>query len=423
MDAPDNAQTKGIHLDLSRKPQGARLESFTRALEVCLHSAKASSTVAEAFDVIFGHDTAELLGFTKGYVTVVDVTEETVQIVYWINAERWESDGDRQILKHFAGIKRPTDTKQGRLVKYIKEHKESFVTRYKSDPNFSEVLRNALLLENVIVSPLTVFDHVVGLVLLGYPEYPAPEIQWMHEHLITYSALPVIQSFWFNKFREEIERNQQWRQIGQQAAALAHGIKSPMGAINLHLRNLNSHGKDPAQDERIREIQVQLATISSITKNLLSFVGPMNVEEKKKTILVRTLLEEALRSSIEQAKNTPISGNALDESINVDVRNMVLILRNLIDNAYESASADKCPEVEIQANGDEHELTIAVLDNGRGVPDEFKEKIFEPAYTTKTRGHGLGLAVALKFVTAHGGRMWVRDRKEGGTRFEVILPR
>jgi signal transduction histidine kinase len=425
MGIPDDSQAAGKRLDLSCKPKGLQLERFINLLENCIHITKRYSDEAEAFDVIFGEETASLLGFSKGYVAAVDITEGTVKIIYYINQKRWDADGDKEMMEHFAGIQRPAITEQGKLVKFMQQYKDSYITPdFTRDDKFSEDLRKSLIFKTVIVSPFVVLNEVIGLTLLGYTDYPSLEIQWMHEYLLTYSVLPVIQSFWFRNFKEQLERVLQWKQLGENTTALAHGLKTPIAGLDLFFGLLDSQGGDLLRDESmIRNAEKQLDTIRSITTNLLSYVRKVEID--RHPILVRELLQEAIDSSLPEAKNTPVTGDALDKIINVDRDKISEVLRNLINNAYESAGlerSNKTHKVEIRATEANRELSISVLDNGTGVPKESMEEIFTPSYTTKDEGHGLGLAIAQRFVNAHGGRMLVRNRKDGGACFEVILP-
>ncbi len=95
-------------------------------------------------------------------------------------------------------------------------------------------------------------------------------------------------------------------------------------------------------------------------------------------------------------------------------------LGNLLRNALQASRDGDPAGAEIrQENG---ELVFRVWDLGEGVPKADRERIFEPFYTTRTRGTGLGLAVARRIVTLHGGRIEVEDREGGGAVFRVALP-
>jgi two-component system sensor kinase FixL len=96
-------------------------------------------------------------------------------------------------------------------------------------------------------------------------------------------------------------------------------------------------------------------------------------------------------------------------------------LLNLIVNACE-AMAGKSGERRLHITARSHagEIQVAVSDNGSGVEDF--ERIFEPFYSTKKRGAGLGLAIARNIITAHGGRLWAANNAGGGATFYIALP-
>ncbi|MDH3651519.1 MAG: ATP-binding protein [Saprospiraceae bacterium] len=108
------------------------------------------------------------------------------------------------------------------------------------------------------------------------------------------------------------------------------------------------------------------------------------------------------------------------------------VLLNLITNAFHavdeksknSGAEDYRPLVKISTNPKNGALTIAVIDNGPGIPDSIKDKIFQPFFTTKPTGSGTGLGLSLSYdiVKAHGGTIEVDSRKEEGTIFTISIP-
>jgi len=99
-------------------------------------------------------------------------------------------------------------------------------------------------------------------------------------------------------------------------------------------------------------------------------------------------------------------------------------MENLINNALESQTAfAEPPPVEIRLSVSRNQVEIEVLDRGEGVPEGAGQKIFDPFYTNKTRGSGVGLSISKRFVEAVGGVLKVQGRRGGGTRAVVSLPR
>jgi len=406
------------------QPTGHRLEQFADLLVTCDDAIRFCSTPEESFAIVFGAKTAELLGFTKGYVGAVDITDDKVQLVYLIRPQVWIRDGDKEALERYVGIGRPSFTTQGKLMKELLKKKKAYITPdYKNDKHVSAELQESLNLTTVIVSPFVVFNEVVGYVLLGYPKYPSRETQWMHERLVAHAAMPIMQSYWVTKFRSEVERGVKWKILGQQAGALAHDLKTPIATLGGCLSLLESEIPASSQSSlMLQRAKNQVERLNSTIANLLSFVRELDLHIKP--VKIRELIQEALDSSKPQAAETGLSGSALDKTVHVDRDKMVLVLRNIINNAYESPSDDSnTPRiVEIRANGDESEATISVLDNGRGIPADSLMRIFDPFFSTKKEGHGLGLAVASRYVTAHGGRLHPINRDIGGASVEIILP-
>lgn len=99
---------------------------------------------------------------------------------------------------------------------------------------------------------------------------------------------------------------------------------------------------------------------------------------------------------------------------------MRLALGNLVQNAIQASSANHT--VELRAEQREQQIMIFVTDEGEGIPEEHLESIFNPFFTTKPQGVGLGLAIVAKIVDEHHGKIDVFSEPGKGTRFEIIVP-
>jgi two-component system sensor histidine kinase HydH len=110
--------------------------------------------------------------------------------------------------------------------------------------------------------------------------------------------------------------------------------------------------------------------------------------------------------------------------IRFDRQRLRSVLENLLNNALESqgAAADRKP-VEILLSVLKGKIEIAVLDRGEGISQEKGEKIFDPFYTSKINGSGVGLSISKRFVEAAGGKLSVQNRKGGGSEARIVVPR
>jgi signal transduction histidine kinase len=108
--------------------------------------------------------------------------------------------------------------------------------------------------------------------------------------------------------------------------------------------------------------------------------------------------------------------------VNADREHLLRVFTNLIKNALQAVPEGRRAQVDVVLST-ENELAIAeVRDNGNGIPEEIRDRIFTPSFTTKSSGMGLGLAMVKRMVEQAGGRVWFESRGDAGTSFFVELP-
>jgi signal transduction histidine kinase len=217
--------------------------------------------------------------------------------------------------------------------------------------------------------------------------------------------------------------------LGRVAAGMAHEIRNPLSGINIYLNTLKKLHHKPGSEQKVNQImsQIQLASnkIESVIRRVMDFAKPG--ELKLSIIDLNDPVNEAInlsavtirKSGIElekfMAENLPpchADPNLIEE--------MVLNLLNNAAGAMKTMTADKKIVVSTVAKGDEIFLTIA--DSGPGIASDIKDKIFDPYFTTKPDGTGIGLSISHRIVTDHGGTLTVADSELGGAEFQVKLP-
>ena len=223
--------------------------------------------------------------------------------------------------------------------------------------------------------------------------------------------------------------------IETMAAGLAHEIKNPLGGIkgSAQLLQMELAGNDELQ-EYTRLIVREAERVNRIIEELLNLSRPRRSQHEK--INIGQILDEIVKLQKNSAAERGIRFRwQLDPSI-PDIRGdrdlLTSLFLNLIKNGCE-ATPDSS-EILVQTGIDtEYHLSlpgsrptpmveISISDQGPGIPESDREKIFTPFYTTKTGGNGLGLPICQKIVTDHGGQLQLIDRPEGGTRVKVSLP-
>ena len=106
----------------------------------------------------------------------------------------------------------------------------------------------------------------------------------------------------------------------------------------------------------------------------------------------------------------------------LDKTQWIRVITNLVQNALQSIPKSKIPQIGIQIKTEPNKTFLSVMDNGNGIPDQIKDKIFEPKFTTKTSGMGLGLGIVKSIIESHGGEIEYVSRKNKGTTFTITLP-
>ena len=214
--------------------------------------------------------------------------------------------------------------------------------------------------------------------------------------------------------------------LGKMTASVAHEINNPLTVIIANAQILQR--ELPAGDERLESvdlISMAGARAAQVVRNLLDFARK---EQPQHTL---TNINETLRHSLVLVQHELATHGITLEftpddqipSILANGDSLQGVWVNLLLNAVESI--DKSPGIlRVSTQYVDEEIHITIADNGRGIPTERLQRIFEPFYTTKSpgRGTGLGLSVSNRIVQQHNGRILVQSQVGSGTEFTVLLP-
>jgi signal transduction histidine kinase len=221
---------------------------------------------------------------------------------------------------------------------------------------------------------------------------------------------------------KRMERLEAWQEM---AKRLAHEVKNPLTPIKLSAeRMLYAYEMKPKEFGEI--LQKTANTIISETKRLENLVNEfskfarlpeLKLENKN---IIKTILETAdffqhayPQFEIEKDFESP------ERTLRYDENQLKQVIFNLVNNAIEASEEEKF--VKISTRLEEDGFVIIVADKGISIPDEIQDKIFEPYFTTKKSGSGIGLAIAERIVSEHNGKIWF-ESGQNGTVFFVKLP-
>lgn len=209
------------------------------------------------------------------------------------------------------------------------------------------------------------------------------------------------------------------------AAGVAHEIKNPLGSISIHVQLMRKSLKGKADKPLIRYLDIvneEIERLNRIVVDFLFAVRPMDIapiNDDPKTLLrelaefMRVEVENAgIELRVEYGKDIPL--------VPFDKRYMKQALLNLVKNAVAAMPKGGTLSLSIHATNDE--LKLVVQDSGTGIPEDKLGKIFEPYYTTKENGTGLGLTLTYKIIKEHGGDVTVQSRQGQGSTFTITIP-
>ena len=226
----------------------------------------------------------------------------------------------------------------------------------------------------------------------------------------------------------EARRSERLAALGQLSAGLAHEIRNPLGVIKASAETLSKMlgSADPLRNELAGYISSEVNRLNTIVSRFLDFARPMKLDLRPQQIAA--LLESALKAvhdrwpeakvEVERryAPNLP--------KVHLDADLCEQVFTNLVLNAYEAMPDGgklKVAAVNGNSNG-RRGVEIKIEDTGPGIPPEITEQIFNPFFTTKKGGVGLGLSIVSKIVDDHNGRIHVTSEPGKGACFAVFLP-
>lgn len=223
----------------------------------------------------------------------------------------------------------------------------------------------------------------------------------------------------------ELRRNRALAAVGQMTAQIAHEIKNPLGSIRFATEFLKRlAATNQASDlSTIEVIERSVDHLSEIVAQLSEFARPKQLNRTE--INVNALLDELLPMVADRlnAKQMRISRQYSPDlpAGQYDGTELRKLFLNLIINAVEASEPNSSVELRTSTNGD-GQIVVDIIDQGCGMDSETLRRLFEPFYTTKEKGTGLGMAIAKQIAELHSGDLGVQSRTGEGTTATVKLP-
>ena len=214
-----------------------------------------------------------------------------------------------------------------------------------------------------------------------------------------------------------LEHERRLASLGTMSGVVAHELRNPLASLKGHAQLLAEALEEPRQKAQAQHVVDAAWRLEQLSESLLELArtGALTPQETAPVRLVRAALAQF------DAHRTRLDESFAPASWSLDPVRFQQVVTNLVGNALQASPPEALVEVRVsELNA---RLVIEVNDHGPGVPAADRERVFEPFFTTRIKGVGLGLAIARQVVTLHGGSLTVHDAPGGGACFRIEVPR
>ena len=218
------------------------------------------------------------------------------------------------------------------------------------------------------------------------------------------------------------EREQAWREMAKQ---VAHEIKNPLTPMRLTVQNFER--KFNPKDENIKvklaeysKTLIQQIDVMSAIASAFSDFAIMPIQKKEKIEII-----SVVKLALDIFNDTSVRYQTEEAELHafLDKTQLIRVVTNLVKNALHATENEEVPLVNVDVFSEGDTVKIVVSDNGKGVPSDVKDLIFEPKFTTKSSGMGLGLPMIKNIIEAYEGEIYFTSTEGQGTIFTVVLPK
>ncbi len=227
------------------------------------------------------------------------------------------------------------------------------------------------------------------------------------------------------KMENQLQHLDRLLSLDEFAAGIVHEIRNPLTGISTNAQHMMEKiGRSGRFREEMQDILADVRSIESIVKKVLDFAHPNRSQVQ--ACPVEDIVKEVLRFSRMPLRRQGIrlvTDLNTPARVRVDVSQMKQVLFNIVRNACDAMPGGgelRVSTAKLRAGT--RQVRVEVEDTGRGIAEEFLDRIFDPFFSMYHEGTGLGLAISRKIVETHGGRIDVKSKPGKGTKFGIVLP-
>ncbi len=223
---------------------------------------------------------------------------------------------------------------------------------------------------------------------------------------------------------KRVRQSEKMAAIGQLAAGIAHEIRNPLAGISGSIQLMQDGGSDEEQTSRLMAIVgKEIDRLNNLITEFLDFAKPEAPLEDH--VDMGDLVSEILDFVKNDSQRKSVGGSVEIENGHIVLANRNKLKQaflNIIVNAFQASENEEQPEVDVVVKKSGSVVVVSIKDNGIGMSEKLKQRIFEPFHTTKHKGTGLGLAITHTILEAHQANLSVESEEGVGTEFRMEFP-
>jgi two-component system, NtrC family, sensor histidine kinase HydH len=342
----------------------------------------------------------------------------------------------------------PLDPRDSVVARSIFEKKPFIVPDAMHDPRVNPTLKEKFNLHSLVVIPLVVKEKGLGAIAADHAEAGKYVTKEAIESMMTFAqqaGLAIQNASMYQELKafsrqmeEKIQktsadlrkteaqliRSEKLAALGQLAAGIAHEIRNPLTSINILIHSLNeSLPPETAHREDLKVIEEEIQRINEIVEQFLRFAKPAPPLFKETEI--GAVFDEILQLLKPQFDRQRISVNKDFDALplmTLDREQMKQVVLNLLINAVQAMGEGGRLDLSSRAMEDNRWMKLSIRDSGIGIPPDDLKRLFDPFFSTKEGGMGLGLSIAHRIIDQHHGKIEVESARGEGTAFHLWLP-
>lgn len=415
--------------------ESSRHASETSALLECSHAILEELDFADAAAAVF-KSCKNLIGAAAGYVALLSKDGAENEVLF-LDSGGLPCTVDPELPMPIRGLR----------AEAYNTGKPVYENRFDSSEWNRFLPAGHAKLLNVLFAPLLLDGQAVGLIGLankpgGFTDNDARlaaafadhaaialqnsrSLEALRESEVRYRNLSESLEETVKRKMAELQQAERLAAMGRMVSTVAHEVRNPLQNIQMGVDAMHKKiGQDKDKREILEEINYGVGILNEIIGELLEYAKPLELHYS--SLSVRQLVEQVLKTLTHKLPNidTHLELECEERKISVDTVRFAEVLVNLISNAVEAMPNGGNLKIHsrLHENDGTPVLRLSISDTGAGIKQEHMERIYEPFFTTKTRGIGLGIPACKKIIEAHSGSLFITSKLNEGTRVEITLP-